>query len=273
MVSSQAAAAARRHCLPVAAAAFVWLWPLAVAAKPCDNPDDPARITGAKECLVVRAFPSPGELSSPVLVAVMHGDVSSGGPAKYHVDFARKLAEQEKNLVAVAMIRPGYDDGDGNTSSGEHTNRSDHYTADNVDAMADGVRRLRERYQASRVVLVGHSGGAATSAVILGRRPGVADAAVLVACPCNIGEWRRGRRPWSRSESPHEWAGKVPPSARVIAITGADDSNTKPSLAEDYVALLKKRGVDARFVVVPGADHNAAWFGPAVMDAVTELTR
>jgi hypothetical protein len=41
----------------VAAAAFVWLWRLAVSAKRCDHPDDPARITGAKECLVVRAFP------------------------------------------------------------------------------------------------------------------------------------------------------------------------------------------------------------------------
>lgn len=131
----------------MAAAAFVWLWPLAASAKPCDNP---ARITGAKECLVVRALPSPGELSSPVLVVVMHGDVSSGGPAKYHMDFARKVAEQSKNLVAP---------------------------------------------------------------------------------------------------------------------------NTKLGLAEDYVALLKKRGVDARFVAVPGADHNAAWFGPAVMDAVTELNR
>jgi hypothetical protein len=55
----------------VAAAAFVGPWPLAVSAKPCDNSDDPARITGAKECLVVHAFPSPGELSPPVLVVVM----------------------------------------------------------------------------------------------------------------------------------------------------------------------------------------------------------
>src|SRR5262245_58934475 len=80
-------------------------------------------------------------------------------------------------------------------------NRSDHYTADNLDAVGDGVRRLRERYEGARVILVGHSGGAATSAVISGRRPGVADAAVLVACPCNLREWRRDRRSWSHSES------------------------------------------------------------------------
>jgi hypothetical protein len=45
---------------------------------------------------------------------------------------ARKLAESGKNLVAVAMIRPGYDDGAGHTSSGRSFNRSDHYTAENV---------------------------------------------------------------------------------------------------------------------------------------------
>jgi pimeloyl-ACP methyl ester carboxylesterase len=139
--------------------------------------------------------------------------------------------------------------------------------------MADAVRRVRERHGASRVILLGHSGGAATSALILGRKPGVANAAVLVACPCNIGEWRRGRRAWTRSESPHEWAAKVPPRARVIAITGAEDSNTKPELARDYVALLTKRGVDARLVVVPDAEHNAVWGSPQVRDAVAELAR
>ena len=39
LVSSSAAAAALRHGLPVAAAAFVWLWLLAVSAKPCHNPE------------------------------------------------------------------------------------------------------------------------------------------------------------------------------------------------------------------------------------------
>src|SRR5262245_9029059 len=171
---------------PVLAIATILFWPLAVVAEPCDKPDDPGWVTGGNECLAIRAFSSPGDLSSPTLVAVLHGDVSSGGPARYHVDFAQKLAHGSKNLVVIAMVRPGYDDGAGNVSTGSHNNRSDRYTADNLDAVGDGVRRLRERYEGARVILVGHSGGAATSAVIIGRRPGVADAAVLVACPCNL---------------------------------------------------------------------------------------
>jgi predicted esterase len=258
----------------VAIAATMWLMPSAATAKPCDSPDDPGRVTGVGECLVIQAFPSPGELSRPTLVVVLHGDLSAGGPAKYHFAFAQALAEAPgaQNLVAVAMVRPGYEDGAGNASTGENFQRNDHYTADNIDAVADAVRRLKERYQAGRVVLVGHSGGAATAAVILGRHPGVADAAVLVSCPCNIGEWRQTRRgPWTRSESPHDWANKVPEAARVVALTGTDDSNTRPALAEQYVDILRKRGVDARFVAVLRAGHDSAFRSPKVVEAVAGL--
>jgi len=203
----------------------------------------------------------------------LHGDVSSGGPASYHFPFAQKLAEtpDAQDLVVVAMVRPGYPDGAGNTSTGDAFDRGDHYTPENIDAVADAIRHLKEHYQANRLVLVGHSGGAATSGVILGRHPGLATAAVLVACPCNIPTWRFRRSPWSRSESPHDWVKKVPTTSRIIAITGTDDTNTKSGLAEEYVELLRKRGVDARFIAVPGAGHNDAFRSPQVGEAVVSL--
>jgi pimeloyl-ACP methyl ester carboxylesterase len=207
----------------------------------------------------------------------LHGDVSSGGPANYHFAFAQKLldAPDAQNLVAVAMVRPGYPDGAGNTSTGDDR-RYDHYTPENIDAVADAVRHLKEHYQASRVVLVGHSGGAAISAVILGRHPGLAAAAVLVSCPCVISTWR-AQRPrksaWLHSESPHDWAKKVPEGSRVVALTGTDDTNTKPALAEEYVELLRKRGIDARFIVVPRASHNSAFRSAQVEEAVVSLLR
>ena len=44
---------------------------------------------------------------------------------------------------------------------------------------------------------------------------------------------------------------------RIIAITGGGDSNTQPIIAIDYVKRLTARGLDARYVEVPGASHNA----------------
>ena len=270
---------ALRACLALLAfSSGLYLAPLAALAKPCDGPDDASWVTGAKECLVIRTFRSTGDLSHPNLVVVLHGDVSSGGPANYHFAFAQKLvdAPDARNLVVVAMVRPGYPDGAGNTSTGDAHGRYDHYTPENIDAVADAIRQLKEHYRASRVVLVGHSGGAATSAVILGRHPGLAAAAVLVSCPCVISTWRAQRAresAWLRSESPHDWAKKVPEASRVVALTGTDDTNTKPALAEEYVELLRRRGIDARFIAVPGASHNSAFRSAQVEEAVMSLLR
>jgi hypothetical protein len=66
---------------------------------------------------------------------------------------------------------------------------------------------------------------------ILGRHPGVADAAVLAACPCFITEWRAGRRRWMQSLSPDEVIKQVPVATRVVALTGDADDNTRPILA------------------------------------------
>jgi pimeloyl-ACP methyl ester carboxylesterase len=267
-----------RACLALLAfSGGLCLAPLSALAKPCDAADNVSWVTGAEECLVIRTFRSAGELSDPTLVVVLHGDVSSGGPANYHFAFAQKLADAPaQNLVAVAMVRPGYPDGAGNTSTGDTFDRQDHYTPENIDAVAGAIRHLKEHYQASRIVLVGHSGGAATSGVILGRHPGLATAAILVSCPCIISKWRESRArqsPWLRSESPHDWVNKVPETSRVVALTGTDDTNTRPALADEYVELLRKRGIDARFIAVPRASHNSAFRSAQVEAAVASLLR
>jgi len=126
------------------------LAPLSALAKPCDAADNASWVTGAKECLVIRTFRSAGDLSHAILVVVLHGDVSSGGPANYHFAFAQKVVgtPDAQNLVAVAMVRPGYPDGAGNTSTGDDR-RYDHYTLENIDAVADAVRHLKELRRAA----------------------------------------------------------------------------------------------------------------------------
>lgn len=254
------------------AAAASLVFPLAGAsvalAAPCPAPDNATRVSGAGECLVIRTFGSPPGRGQPVLAVVIHGDVSAGGPATYHFRLAEQIAAA--GTVAVGLVRPGYDDGAGAQSSGSNYNRIDSYTPQNVDAVAEAVRALRAHHRARRVVLIGHSGGAAISGVILGKHPGVADAAVLVACPCHVPNWRSGRRAWTRSESPHAYAAAVPASALVVALTGAQDDNTFPTLASNYAASLAARGVRARYVEVTGANHNAVFRAPETLQAIRD---
>lgn len=216
-----------------------------------------ARASGG--CLAMEAYgPSQAEL----LVVVLHGDLSGGGPAGYHRAFARRVAEALPGAAAVAMVRPGYSDPEGRTSDGSTNGRSDHYTASNVDLVFGAIGDMRGRVGARRVIAIGHSGGAATAADILALHPGLIDAAVLLACPCDTAAWRVGRRPWTQSMNPMAVADQVPRSARVVAYTGSADDNTGPALARGYVERLGARGVDAHFFEVPGATHNS------VVDAV-----
>ena len=235
----------------------------------CDSPDNETRVRGNKECLVIRTFRPASPAEAPKLLVFLHGDLSDGGAADYIYDLARDAVADGR--VVVALLRPGYFDSAGNQSSGDNGNRQDSYTKHNVDAIAAALKALREHHKASHLVVVGHSGGAAISGVILGRHPGVADAAVLAACPCFVAEWRAGRRRWTQSLSPDEVIKHVPVATRVLALTGDADDRTRPTLAADYVNALVKRGLPARFELVPGASHNEVVRRPELRAAIDEL--
>jgi len=140
-----------------------------------------------------------------------------------------------------------------------------------VDAIAAAVKALSEHHTARRVVLVGHSGAAAIPVVILGRHPRVADGALLVACPCDLTTWRVGRKRWTNSLSPDEYIKQVPATARVVAMTGENDGNTRPALAQDYVNDLAKRGIRAKYVGGPGTGHNDVIHRPELPAAIDDL--
>jgi pimeloyl-ACP methyl ester carboxylesterase len=175
--------------------------------------------------------------------------------------------------MSVALVRPGYPDGSGASSSVSflHGGRADHYTQENIAEVGAVIEKLRLKFNPKSVIIVGHSGGAATAAVLLGMKPQVVDAAVLVSCPCELVSWRSGRRQWGRSENPTRWAEKIPPSTRVIALTGTKDDNTSPNLAIAYVDLLRSRGLDATFQSIAEATHNSALRSPEIFDAIATL--
>jgi pimeloyl-ACP methyl ester carboxylesterase len=242
------------------------------AACPADA--DPAQwIEGGGTCLVVSVAGAKDAGSSSTLVVLVHGDGSDGGPTDYLYPFARSIAGIKPRVVAAALLRPGYSDKEGRTSQGSHHNRRDSYTAQNVTAVGKAIAALKARYKATRVVAVGHSGGAAITGVLIGRQPGLIDAAVLVSCPCDIARWRseNNRGAWPNSLSPQTFTATVPKSTTVVAITGADDTNTRPDLAKAYVSALAARGVRADARTVPGAGHGFGSLAPAVAAAIRDL--
>lgn len=191
-----------------------------------------------------------------VTVVLLHGDVSRGGPADYLYPVAEGIAQRHPGASVYAVLRPGYEDSVGLVSPGSNNGRRDHYTEENNDLVAAALQAVKA--PGVPLVVLGHSGGAAQLGVVIARHPGLVDTAILAACPCDILRWRemQGRRPWDLSQSPQAFADDVPATAHVRALTGTADDNTNPVLAEDYVASLSGRGVDAVFQPVPGAGHD-----------------
>lgn len=237
------------------------------APVPCTPDND--RASGNGICLVAHSFGAGNAGASPALYVVIHGDVSSGGPATYHLGPAEELGAPAGS-VAIGLVRPGYS-GKGASSEGSNNNRRDHYTEANNLAVGEAIRTLRDYYRASRTVVIGHSGGAAQTGAVIGMFPGLIDDAYLVSCPCDIPRWRSSRNAssWSSSQSPIGFVDRVAKSTRITLLTGSSDSNTAPFLAKDYVEAARKQGLDARYVEIPGGGHNFDRLWPTVKSTVT----
>ena len=229
-----------------------------------------------------------GLLDDPVtLVVALHGDAPNGPPSIHDV-FAQSVAEQVDSTVAVGVLRPGYFDGAGDQSEGERGRATgDNYTAVVVDAIVQLVGELKQMYTPTRVVFVGHSGGAAIIGNILGRWPSAADAALLVACPCNVPVWRRHMMKsylWpygplalifslpTDSLSPLDLAGRVSTDVSVRMLVGDQDTVAPVRFSEEYAEAIRRRGANVQLRVVPGLEHDM-FLEPVVLAELSRLVR
>lgn len=232
----------------------IGMTPSSALANDCDRSDPTNGVSGGNYCIAVETVT---ENSGAPLVVVLHGDMSSGKPPSYATRFAKRITERNPDITIVSMLRPGYDNGNGKKSEGSTNGRRDHYTGVNVDAVGLAIQNLAAHHKASRTIVVGHSGGAATAALIAGRQPEVLDGMVLISCPCDITRWRleRNGSTWPSSLSPSDYVDQVRPDLQITAVTGRNDDNTQPGLAKSYVADIQERGGNAKFLEIRGERH------------------
>ena len=98
-------------------------------------------VFGGKLCQAAATFGAEAAGASPVLIVVVHGDISDGGAATYHAAFAKTLARPGR--LVVALTRPGYTDDRGRVSEGHTYGRQDNYTRENIAAVGGAIAALR----------------------------------------------------------------------------------------------------------------------------------
>ena len=200
-----------------------------------------------------------------LLAVVLHGDAPFNNPT-YQYDFAGKLAARFPEIVAAALLRPGYANGTGDRSEGVcGKTTGDNYTPEVLEALKAATKQLKSELEPSAVMLVGHSGGAVLSADLLGRDPGLAKAALLVSCPCDVQAWRRHMKEvsptplWNlpvSSISPLDTVSGVSRSVLVGMVVGEKDPVAPAVFTEKYAAALKQRGVPVEVTKIAGAGHE-----------------
>jgi len=212
-------------------------------------------------CTKIRTYKSKDASERPTLLVALHGD-SPWGPADYQYNFAKEISEKSNNLIAVGMLRPGYSDSMKRTSDGIRGKTvGDNYDETRIHQIAGAILQLKKYYHARKVVLAGHSGGAAITASLIALYPKLIDHAVIVSCPCNINEWRKDMYASSKydgfkgdleSVSPIDLVKHIASGTEITMFVGNKDDVTKPNLNEEYKTALQQAGKKVTLNIIDG---------------------
>lgn len=248
----------------------------------CLHSDNIHRIAANGECLAMQTYFADGlPNKNPILLIFIHGDgIPGGAPSDYLKFQATKFSTP--NTVPIVLIRPGYYDSYDNYSTGEsyafsnHGYPADSYRPETVATLAAAVANLKSFYHPRCTILVGHSGGAAMSGIILGKYPHLVNGAVMASVVGDVQKWatKHNWGSYAHSLSPNAWVEKIPKESFVYIVSGTKDENTYPSMSKEYYDLLKQQGIEAFWYPVENGDHNSVVitkpdkFNQAITDAL-----
>lgn len=135
---------------------------------------------------------------------------------------------------------------------------SHRFAAEAVDSISAAIDALKTRFDASRLVLVGYSGGGAVAALVAARRHDV-DRLITVAGNLDHYAWTTAHRlsPLVGSLNPSDFAASLLAIPQVHFV-GGKDKVVGESVAQSYADQFPPSH-RPRIVVMPEFDHHCCW--------------
>ena len=184
-------------------------------------------------------------------------DTPSDDPTPVHA-VGLELALAHPNHAAAYVARPCQFRSQPEQSCEQRYWTDARYAPEVVDGMNRAVDLIEQRSGASRVVLVGYSGGGAVAALVAARRHDVA-LLVTVAANLDVAAWVHIERlrPLKGSLDPADFVSSLEAVPQVHFV-GSDDAVVPPSIAHAFAARFP-RDAQPRIIEVDGFDHLCCW--------------
>lgn len=235
-------------------------------------------IFAGNSCTKIRTYRSADVSDKPILVVALHGDSPFNNPG-YQYRFAKLVANKNSNVTSVGMLRPGYTDPLGRTSDGVKGDAiGDNYDKKRVNQIAKAIKELKKLYSPSKVILAGHSGGAAITANIVSLFPLLIDHAFLVSCPCDVNAWRENMFSLTNKSifkgnivtlSPIDLVDRLRKETTFSILVGKNDEVAIPILSEKYKKAVIKRGLKVKLTLIEG--QHDIFLSPDIINAITGI--
>ncbi|MEL6659929.1 MAG: alpha/beta fold hydrolase [Bacteroidota bacterium] len=256
---------------------------ITAATSPCDTTSQKVAIQwhttnlGQQKVLLAE-----GEVVSEVqeLIVFLHGDAPFEDPT-YQYRIARQIASLRSNAVVASLLRPGYKDQCGDRSGGDTGEMiGDNYTWDVIESVNTVVEALQVQYAPSQTTIIGHSGGAALTALLASKYADRMDQALLVSCPCDLPAWRAHMAEFTNNpywttpelagESPVEFVNQLSTQTRIELIVGTEDMITPPDLSQVFLQAGIKYDIKMRLTIIPDGNHDMI-NQPEILQQIIEM--
>lgn len=231
----------------------------------CDNKGDNFIYAG-NECIEYKQFKGEVEGSLNIIV---HGTWKEGTDtlARYS-PFAEDIA-MKTDVTTIAVALPGYSKSSTNKFSSLSHNGVENLAAkkEYVQFLAELIKALKNKYDASLVTYVGHSAGCMMGATLTGLEPELINNIVCAGGVYNIHEKTDAKDLISIVDV----LDKVSKKTKFALVYGTADDISVPKTTIDFYNLAKSKALNVKLVEANGAAHLDLDMTNESVNAILEL--